>query len=85
MNDLKESYEYKLVKQLTSEENRSVVKDTIKKGLRAPGVKAPSVSERPDAGYRALNLEFSHPHTAFAIFIPGLSIYGVSPCIFVSG
>ena len=38
MNDLKESYEYKLVKQLTSEENRSVVKDTIKKGLVLTGV-----------------------------------------------
>ena len=33
MKDLKESYEYKLVRQLTAEENRDLVKSTIKKGL----------------------------------------------------
>ena len=38
MNDLKESYEYKLVKQITSEENRSLVKGVIKKGLIFTGI-----------------------------------------------
>ena len=38
MKDLKESLEYKLVRQLTAEENRSVVKDTIKKGLILTGI-----------------------------------------------
>ena len=38
MKDLKDSYEYKLVRQLTSEENRGVVKDTIKKGLILTGI-----------------------------------------------
>ena len=38
MNDLKNSYEYRLVKQLTSQENRSVVRDTIKKGLILTGI-----------------------------------------------
>ena len=33
MKDLKESYEYRLVKQLTAKENRKAVKDTIKRGL----------------------------------------------------
>ena len=33
MKDLKESYEYRLVRQLTAEENRSLVRSTIKKGL----------------------------------------------------
>jgi hypothetical protein len=33
MKDLKESYEYRLVRQLTAEENRSLVRSTIKRGL----------------------------------------------------
>lgn len=33
MEDLKNSYEYKLVKQLTAKENRTAVKNTIKKGV----------------------------------------------------
>jgi hypothetical protein len=33
MKDLKESLEYKLVRQLTAEENRSLVRSTIKRGL----------------------------------------------------
>ena len=33
MEDLKNSYEYKLVKQLTAKENRAAIKNTIKKGL----------------------------------------------------
>ena len=38
MKDLKESYEYKLVRQLTAEENRDLVKSTIKKGLILTGI-----------------------------------------------
>jgi len=38
MKDLKESYEYRLVKQLTSEENKSLVRNTIKKGLILTGI-----------------------------------------------
>jgi hypothetical protein len=33
MKELKESYEYRLVRQLTAEENRSLVRSTIKRGL----------------------------------------------------
>ena len=33
MEDLKNSYEYRLVKQLTAKENRKAVKDTIEKGI----------------------------------------------------
>lgn len=33
MKDLKESYEYELVRQLTAKENRSIVRYTIKRGL----------------------------------------------------
>lgn len=38
MKDLKESYEYELVKRLTAEENRSLVRETIKRGLVFTGI-----------------------------------------------
>ncbi len=38
LKDLKESYEYKLVRQLTAEENRSLVRSTIKRGLILTGI-----------------------------------------------
>jgi hypothetical protein len=38
MKDLKESYEYELVKRLTAEENRSLVRSTIKRGLVFTGI-----------------------------------------------
>ena len=38
LKDLKESVEYKLVRQLTAKENRTIVRDTIKKGLMLTGI-----------------------------------------------
>ena len=38
MKDFKESIEYKLVRQLTAKENRSIVRDTIKRGLILTGI-----------------------------------------------
>jgi len=38
MKDLKESYEYRLVRQLTAKENRSIVRATIKRGLILTGI-----------------------------------------------
>ena len=38
MNDIKDSVEYKLVRQLTAKENRTIVRDTIKRGLMLTGI-----------------------------------------------
>jgi len=38
LKDLKESVEYKLVRQLTAEENRDLVRSTIKRGLILTGI-----------------------------------------------
>ena len=38
MKDIRDSIEYKLVRQLTAKENRSIVRDTIKRGLILTGI-----------------------------------------------
>ena len=38
MNDIKDSVEYKLVRQLTAKENRTIVRATIKRGLMLTGI-----------------------------------------------
>ena len=38
MKDIRDSVEYKLVRQLTAKENRTIVRDTIKKGLMLTGI-----------------------------------------------
>ena len=38
MKDIRDSVEYKLVRQLTAKENRTIVRDTIKRGLMLTGI-----------------------------------------------